>query len=305
MTTEMTSGHANIWNSCAQCLDNIKELLEYSIFIIMHFNAELYNTMDKPWETILAFLNKTLPKLGWNSDEPEVVMDVGSGPGYLSKNYILPSFPNLKKLIAMDATPSMIEEAKIRHPHSKIEYVVADMEDRSTIDQWLGQITKLISIHCFNWLKDHKTGFQATYDLLKPGGEAAFLFALQSPYYDGIIETGKLPKYSSYLEGVDFCIPESYRDNYDSSNYKKMLEDIGFKVIHCMDEIKEDILPSDQEFKDIFYSVCPLVKYLPEHLREEFKNDLFQNILKHNGRSQAGLPIHRCRTVEIFVRKEK
>ncbi|GFT40322.1 hypothetical protein NPIL_139021 [Nephila pilipes] len=271
----------------------------------MYFDAELYNTMDRPWETIIYFLNKTLPKLGWSSDVPEVVMDVGSGPGYLSKNYILPGFPNLKKLIAMDVTPSMIDEAKIQHPHPKIEYVVANIEDRSTINQWMGQITKLISIHCFNWLKDQKSGFQASYDLLRPGGEAAFLFALQSPYYDGTIETGNHSKYNSYLKDADFCLPESYHDNYNSSYYKKMLEDIGFKVIHCMDEIKEDILPSDQEFKNIFYSVCPLVKHLPENLKEEFKNDLFQNILKHNGRSKDGLPIHKCRTVEIFVRKEK
>ncbi|GBM62190.1 hypothetical protein AVEN_189402-1 [Araneus ventricosus] len=96
----------------------------------MFFDAELYNTMDKPWETILQFLGKTLPRLGFTSEEPEVVMDVGCGPGYLSKNYILPCFPNLQKMIAMDAMTSMIEEAKIRHPHPKIRYVVADIEDR-------------------------------------------------------------------------------------------------------------------------------------------------------------------------------
>ncbi|GFS69830.1 juvenile hormone acid O-methyltransferase, partial [Nephila pilipes] len=104
--------------------------------------------------------------------------------------------------------------------------------------------------------------------------------------------------------GVDFWIPESYRDNYDESNYKKMLDEIGFKIILCKVETKEDIFPSDQAFKDMFYSVCPLVKHLPENLKEDFKNDLFENILKHYGRSKDGLPIHRRRTVEIFVRKE-
>ncbi|GFT40328.1 hypothetical protein NPIL_139051 [Nephila pilipes] len=102
----------------------------YSKFINMYFDAELYNDKVKPWETVTYFINKTLPSLGWTSDEPEVVMDVGSGPGNISKNYILPAFPNLKKLIAMDATPSMIEVAKLRHPHSNIEYVVANLENR-------------------------------------------------------------------------------------------------------------------------------------------------------------------------------
>ncbi|GFU38360.1 hypothetical protein NPIL_167791 [Nephila pilipes] len=180
----------------------------YSKFINMYFDAELYNDKVKPWETVTYFINKTLPRLGWNSDEPEVVMDVGSGPGNISKNYILPAFPNLKKLIAMDATPSMIEVAKLRHPHSNIEYVVANLEDRATIKEWMGQITKLISIHCFNWLKDQKSGFQASYDLLKPGGEAAFLFGLQPPYYNGIIETGNHPKYNSYLKCNDNLVPD-------------------------------------------------------------------------------------------------
>ncbi|GBN29743.1 hypothetical protein AVEN_40064-1 [Araneus ventricosus] len=95
----------------------------------MFFDAELYNTLDKPWETILKFLGKTLPDLGFYSEEPEVVMDVGCGPGYLSKNYIFPCFPNLQEMIAMDVTPNMIEEARTRHPHPKIKYVLADIED--------------------------------------------------------------------------------------------------------------------------------------------------------------------------------
>ncbi|GBN39054.1 hypothetical protein AVEN_129809-1 [Araneus ventricosus] len=49
-------------------------------------------------------------------------------------------------------------------------------------------------------------------------------------------------------ENADYCVPESFYHHYDSSHYRKMLMDIGFKVIHCMDEIKENIL-SNEEFR--------------------------------------------------------
>ncbi|GBN39046.1 hypothetical protein AVEN_129804-1 [Araneus ventricosus] len=166
----------------------------------MFFDAELYNTFDKPWETILKFLGKTLPDLGFYSEEPEVVTDVGCGPGYLSKNYIFPCFPNLQEMIAMDVMPNMIEEARTRHPHPKIKYVLADIEDGSTVQQWTGEITKLTAIHSFNWLKNQKRGFETVHGLLNPGGEAAFFFTLDSPYYDGMIVTGSNPKFLPYFE---------------------------------------------------------------------------------------------------------
>ncbi|GBN51923.1 hypothetical protein AVEN_90822-1 [Araneus ventricosus] len=71
---------------------------------------------------------------------------------------------------------------------------------RSTVQQWTGEITKLTAIHSFNWLKNQRRGFETVHGLLKPGGEAAFFFALDSPYYDGMIVTGSNPKFLPYFE---------------------------------------------------------------------------------------------------------
>ncbi|GBO08700.1 hypothetical protein AVEN_138226-1 [Araneus ventricosus] len=54
--------------------------------------------------------------------------------------------------------------------------------------------------------------------------------------------------YVHHQANADYCVPESFYHHYDSSHYRKMLMDIGFKVIHCMDEMKEDIL-SNEEFR--------------------------------------------------------
>ncbi|CAL1298253.1 unnamed protein product, partial [Larinioides sclopetarius] len=127
-------------------------------------------------------------------------------------------------------------------PHPRITYAVADIEDRSTVQRWEGEITKLTAVHSFNWLKSQRRGFETVHGLLKRGGEAAFYFPLDGPYYDGMIVTGSDPKFRPYFQSAYYCVPESYYNNYDSLHYRKMLMDIGFKIIHCKDEMKEDIL---------------------------------------------------------------
>ncbi|GFY59199.1 methyltransf_25 domain-containing protein, partial [Trichonephila inaurata madagascariensis] len=95
----------------------------------LFYDAEIYKKLDIPWDSVVRFIKVTLPQLGWSEGEEEVVMDVGCGPGRLTSNFIFPCFPNLKKLIALDTVPGMIEAAKSLYPHPKIEYMVANFED--------------------------------------------------------------------------------------------------------------------------------------------------------------------------------
>ncbi|GFV63105.1 methyltransf_25 domain-containing protein [Trichonephila clavipes] len=90
----------------------------------LHYDAEIYSQIDRPWDSIARFLLITLPELGWgSSDQEEVVMDMGCGPGGLTSKYILPIFPKVKKVIALDAVSSMIDVAKSLNPHPKIEKI--------------------------------------------------------------------------------------------------------------------------------------------------------------------------------------
>ncbi|GIY57325.1 methyltransf_25 domain-containing protein [Caerostris extrusa] len=79
--------------------------------------------------------------MGWSSgDKEETIMDVGCGPGRLTRQFILPCFPNLKEIFAIDAVPEMIELAKKLHPHPKVEYIVANFEESSLFNQWKGNL---------------------------------------------------------------------------------------------------------------------------------------------------------------------
>lgn len=76
------------------------------------------------------FLSSTVQKMDWTQPEEDVVMDIGCGPGSSTRELLLPSFPNVKKLIAVDVLPDMIEFAKKNNACDKIEYYVANIENK-------------------------------------------------------------------------------------------------------------------------------------------------------------------------------
>ncbi|KAF8778435.1 juvenile hormone acid O-methyltransferase-like [Argiope bruennichi] len=267
-------------------------------------NALLYETI-KPLDSVVYFLTETLKELGWYKQKEEFVMDVGCGPGHVTSKYILPLFQDFEKFIAVDYSPSMIETARSNNYHPKIDYIVSNFEDKSDITCWFGQVTKLVSIHCFNWLKNQEKCFQNVYDLLQPGAEAAFYFVLKSDFYAAVVDIYNDPKWSRYFEGVDNRVAESHYKKYDSRYYRKILENIGFTLILCRDELKVNPLSSEKEAKDLYYSLTVLVHHVPLNLRDEFRDDLFEYVLKNGGITEDGTLVHKAVTLELVVKKPK
>ncbi|GIY57965.1 hypothetical protein CDAR_284491 [Caerostris darwini] len=57
------------------------------------------------------------------------------------------------------------------------------------------KIDKVISTHVFHQLYYQEEGFKHTFDLLKPGGEAGFLFAMKTGMYNTLQELISMPKW--------------------------------------------------------------------------------------------------------------
>lgn len=71
---------------------------------------------------------------------------------------------------------------------------------RCTVEKFERQISKVVSIYCFNWLDNQEQAFKNIYDLLKPGGEAALLFVLHTPFWDSYKLHFDNPKWKEYLK---------------------------------------------------------------------------------------------------------
>ncbi|CAL1289944.1 unnamed protein product, partial [Larinioides sclopetarius] len=171
------------------------------------------------------------------------------------------------------------------------------------VEQWKGQISKLISIHCVHWMKDKRRGFQNMYDLLKSGGEIALCFPTSVPIFAVTMELETNLKWNKFYKGVDNFVPDTHINRHESSHYIKMLVDIGFDILYYEEEEKSDPFSSDEEYRDFFSSMCPFTSHVPSHQREEFKDAILQGMLKLNGRDSSGRPVHRANIIEVVARK--
>lgn len=242
-------------------------------------------------------------KLDWESPEQETVMDIGCGSGNSIQNIFLPLFPDVKKMIGVDILPDMIDFAKQNNASDKIEYHVADIENWSTLDKWSEQISKVISVYCFNWLDNQEEAFRNVYRLLKPGGEAASLFILSTRFWDSYKLHIDNPKWNPYLkDATDINVPASHYKKLDGSYYRDLLEGLGFNVVVCEDENRTFSFADDDHCRGSIF-VCGLTKHIPDDLKREFKEDLFQGFLKYNGRDSDGRPMIYYKSLTLLVQK--
>ncbi|PRD21049.1 UNVERIFIED_CONTAM: hypothetical protein NCL1_52931 [Trichonephila clavipes] len=136
------------------------------------------------------------------SNEEETLFDAGCGPGGTTVKFILPLIPRLKK---------------------------------SSLEHFENQITKFVSVYCFQWLKDPRKGFENVFRLLKPGGEAASTCVLQSSYYSAFIEMhNNNPAWTNLFQNVDH-LSTFQKYKYDGADCNKIAEDIGFECSGDLD----------------------------------------------------------------------
>ncbi|CAL1293358.1 unnamed protein product [Larinioides sclopetarius] len=173
----------------------------------------------------------------------------------------------------------------------------------SSLQQWEEQITHLMSVHCFHWLRDQRKAFRNSYRLLKSSGEAAFIFFLEASFFTACLEIQRNPKWCHFFNEIESYIPDSHHQKHNLFFYKKMLKEVGFQIIYSKRRRIKDVLPSDEDYINFFTSVCALVAHVPADKKEEFRTDLFEEILKHNGRDINGLPFHRGTIIELVVKK--
>jgi len=101
--------------------------------------------------------------------EGEVVLDLGSGPGFdcfLAANQVGKD----GKVIGVDMTPEMIERARKnaqQGDYQNVEFRLGELENLPVVDHYADAV---ISNCVINLVPDKKRVFQETFRVLKPGG---------------------------------------------------------------------------------------------------------------------------------------
>ncbi|WP_177168022.1 class I SAM-dependent methyltransferase [Marininema mesophilum] len=196
--------------------------------------------------------NTFLQLLSKKEEEEFRVVELGCGPGWLSKS-ILETFPKAE-VVALDGSKQMLEHAreKMEHFKSRVTFDLFRLEELDWIDPLDQQVDCFVSSLVIHHLDDEekKEFFQRLYDALLPGGALIIADVMKAnskslanywaDEWEKIVQEQSMELFGD-LRGLDVFIKEKWNmyhfpdDPADKpsllSDQLRWLEQAGFKGV--------------------------------------------------------------------------
>ena len=219
------------------------------------WDATAYERLSAPLE---AMGREVLQRLELDGDE--TVLDAGCGTGRVTA--VLAERLPRGRVIAVDASPAMVAEARRRLPAS------VDVREADLLELELEEpVDAIVSTATFHWIDDHKRLFTRLRDVLVPGGRlvaqcggAGNVEAIKGAGF----EVARLEPFAEHLGewpgDWNFASP---------AETERRLRDTGFTDVWCW-STRVDVDVDDAE--GYLGAIClgSFLERLPEDLHEPF-----------------------------------
>ena len=222
------------------------------------WDATTYERIAAP---LTAMGGEVLDRLVLAGDE--TVLDAGCGTGNVTR-LLLERLPR-GRVIAVDAAPSMVEQARALLPPG------TDVREADLLELDLGErVDAVLSTATFHWVPDHDRLFEQLHAALVPGGRlvaqcggAGNVAAVKAA---GLEVAGQAP-YAEHFAGWEtdwiFATPE---------DTERRLHLAGFSDVWCW-RTRVDVDPDDPAAYLRAICLGSFLARLPEELREPFVAD--------------------------------
>jgi trans-aconitate 2-methyltransferase len=219
------------------------------------WDATEYERLSAPLE---AMGREVLQRLELNGDE--TVLDAGCGTGRVTA--VLAERLPRGRVIAVDASPAMVEEARRRLPAG------VDVREADLLELQVGEpVDAIVSTATFHWIDDHERLFSRLHAALKPGGrlvaqcggsgnveeikEAGFEVAREQPFAEHL---------GDWQGDWNFAAP---------GETERRLRDAGFTDVWCW-STRVDVDLDDPAGYLATICLGSFLERLPEELHEPF-----------------------------------
>jgi trans-aconitate methyltransferase len=175
----------------------------------------------------------------------EHVVDLGCGNGKVTR-LIAERVPN-GRVLGLDHSISMIEQAIGDYQNDNLSFVVSDIEQFSLHKEW----NYIVSFNALHWVEQHDLVLESARQSLMRQGRLHFLMAFgkKEPAIDRVVET------SQWKSGLERLF--QFRARMASINYPQLLRDHGF----VEDEVCQ--VDSRHEFSSCDSLACQIMTWLP------------------------------------------
>jgi trans-aconitate 2-methyltransferase len=219
------------------------------------WDATTYERLSAP---LTAMGAEVLDRLVLNGDE--TVLDAGCGTGNVTR-ILVDRLPR-GRVIAVDAAPSMVEQARELLP-AEVDVFQADLLDL-TLDE---PVDAILSTATFHWIGDHPRLFARLHAALKPGGRLVAqcgghgnVAAIKAAGLEAVREPRFAPHFDGWRPDWNFATPEET---------ERRLRDAGFGDVWCW-PTHVDVDPGDPAAYLRAICLGSFVGRLPEELGEPF-----------------------------------
>ncbi|GFS66283.1 hypothetical protein NPIL_549761, partial [Nephila pilipes] len=143
-----------------------------------------------------------------------------------------------------------------------------------TLQEFEGKMDKLISTDTIHTISNKKLVFENVYSLLRPGGQVALHFLVDSCYYNFLTVLLGIPKFKKIFKGeyTANMYPKERRAHY----YKQMLEEVGFQYVESKVFERKNTAPSDEEWIDLLFERYRNIFEIPPDSEEDIKEEFFR-----------------------------
>ncbi|XP_012227039.1 juvenile hormone acid O-methyltransferase-like [Linepithema humile] len=206
-------------------------------------------------------------------------MDIGCGPGDITKELLLPALDSKAEIIGTDISQDMIDYANEQYNDKQLKFEVLDIQTKNLPKKYISEFDHIFSFHALHWCKDIRQAFENIYSMLRPNGTMLVLMVGYHDIFEVIQVLAKDDRYSSYIGDVKNYVSPYHNSKRPHKELKDLLGNIGFEVQHS--STREAVCSIDtKKFLTSIKSFISFSDNMPEDLAEEFKNDYIREYME-------------------------
>ncbi|XP_046990977.1 juvenile hormone acid O-methyltransferase-like [Schistocerca americana] len=247
-------------------------------------DPQLFSEYGGAYRRLAAqLLDEVWPSLSW-PDSPQPVLEVGCGPGILTREVLVPRLPPSTVIVASDVNPAMVKHAKEQNavPAVKAHEVldVMDADVTKTAVWQHGPYGKVFGVMVLHWVPDNRRALHNIYKLLAPGGEAVFTLKAYCTMFDVYRYMAKNSRWSKYMKDFDKYITPYQNSKDPACDLRNMLIEEGFEPVIVKAEPRTYVFHSDSETRGAVKSVNAFVSRIPDDEKESYIDDFLEDCYK-------------------------
>ncbi|KAF5290681.1 hypothetical protein FQR65_LT01971 [Abscondita terminalis] len=175
-------------------------------------------------------LEKHINLLVQNHEHPVTLVDIGSGPGNISNDVLLPLFKiPVDKVIGFDVSEKMVNFANATYGNEILSFKHVDVGGKAP-EEFNSYFDFVFSFWTLQWFRDQRKLYTNINKIMKPNGQMFVTYIARGKQYDVYQSVWRKPEYSPYI--TDFNLGQSvFQKSKDpKAELKLILEETGFEV---------------------------------------------------------------------------